>query len=112
MPDLNEALMSNRSGRLFPAALRLLWAVKRRKIHRMRVLLLGILPEYQGRGIDAVLWHWLWDRGQKNGVTWGEASWILEDNAPMCNAAERMGFEHYKTYRLYERAIEAGADAS
>jgi GNAT superfamily N-acetyltransferase len=112
MPDLNEALMSNRSGRLFPAALRLLWAVKRRKIRRMRVLLLGILPEYQGRGIDAVLWHWLWDRGQKNGVTWGEASWILEDNAPMCNAAERMGFEHYKTYRLYERAIEAGADAS
>ena len=35
-----------------------------------------------------------------------------EDNATMCNAAERMGFRHYKTYRLYERAIDAGAGAS
>ena len=112
IPDLNEVLLSNRSGRLFPAVLRLLWAVKRRKIRGMRVLLLGILPEYQGRGIDAVLWHWLWTRGLANGMDRAEASWILEDNAPMCNAAERMGFKHCKTYRLYERAIEPGADAS
>jgi GNAT superfamily N-acetyltransferase len=112
IPDLNQILLSNRSGRLFPAALRLLWAVKRRKIHRMRVLLLGILPAYRGRGIDAVLWHWLWTRGQENGIRWGEASWILEDNAAMCNAAERMGFEHYKTYRLYERAITAAPRVS
>jgi GNAT superfamily N-acetyltransferase len=112
IPDLNEVLISNRSGRLFPAVLRLLWAVKRRKIHRMRVLLLGVVPEYQGRGIDAVLWHWLWTRGLANGIRWAEASWILEDNAPMCNAAERMGFEHYKTYRLYDRAIDPGAGAS
>jgi GNAT superfamily N-acetyltransferase len=105
MPDLNEVLRSNRGGRLFPAVLRLLWAVKRRKIRRMRVLLLGILPEYHGRGIDAVLWHWLWTRAVANGLEWAEASWILEDNAPMCNAAERMGFKHYKTWRLYDRPI-------
>lgn len=112
IPDLNEVLLANRSGRLFPAVLRLLWAVKRRKITRMRVLLLGVLPEYQGRGIDAVLWHWLWTCGLANGAHWAEAGWILEDNATMCNAAERMGFRHYKTYRLYERAIEAGVGAS
>jgi GNAT superfamily N-acetyltransferase len=112
IPDLNGILLPNRSGRLFPTVLRLLWAVRRRKISRMRVLLLGILPEYQGRGIDAVLWHWLWTRGLANGINWAEASWILEDNAPMCNAAERMGFEHYKTYRLYERPIDAGTGSS
>jgi GNAT superfamily N-acetyltransferase len=105
IPDLNEVLRTNRSGRLFPAVIRLLWAVRRRKLRRMRVLLLGILPEYRGRGVDAMLWHWLWSRGLQHGFRWGEASWILEDNTPMRNAAERMGFEHYKTYRLYERPI-------
>lgn len=105
LPDLNEVLRTNRSGRLFPAILRILWAVRRRKIRRLRVLLLGILPEYRGRGVDALLWNWIWTHGLDLGFRWGEASWILEDNAPMCNAAERMGFTHYKTYRLYERPL-------
>jgi len=105
IPDLNEILLSNRMGRLFPTVLRLLWSLKRKKILRARVILLGVLPAYRGRGIDAVLWHWIWTRSSEHGIFWGEASWILEDNTPMCNAAERMGFEHYKTYRLYERAI-------
>ena len=39
IPDLNEILISDRSGRLFPAVLRLLWAVRRRKIRRMRSVL-------------------------------------------------------------------------
>jgi hypothetical protein len=34
---------------------------------------------------------------------WGEASWILEDNAAMANASERMGYRHRKTYRMYDR---------
>jgi GNAT superfamily N-acetyltransferase len=67
--------------------------------------MLGLLPEVRGRGVDAMLWHWIWTRGLAHGFSWGEASWILEDNAPMVNAAERMGFRRYKTYRLYERAL-------
>ncbi len=31
--------------------------------------------------------------------------WVLEDNLPMRNALERMGFERYKTYRVYERLL-------
>jgi GNAT superfamily N-acetyltransferase len=105
IPDLNQFLVRNRSGRLFPVVLRMLWAVRRRKVRRMRILLLGILPEYRGRGVDAMLWQWIFSRGLANGFLRGEAGWILEDNAPMCNAAQRMGFEHSKTFRLYERDI-------
>jgi GNAT superfamily N-acetyltransferase len=104
LPDINEILRRNRSGRLLPVLPRLLWAVRRRRLRRMRVLMLGLLPEVRGRGVDAMLWHWIWTRGLDHGFTWGEASWILEDNAPMVNAALRMGFRRYKTYRLLERA--------
>jgi len=105
MPDLNEILRRNRSGRVFPVALKLIWAARMRRFRRLRVLMLGLLPEVRGRGVDALLWHWIWSRGLAHGFAWGEASWILEDNRPMVNAAERMGFRHYKTYRLYERPL-------
>src|SRR6266853_6299038 len=47
LPDLNVVFRGNRSGRLFPMVLKLLWALKTRKIRRARILLLGVLPEYR-----------------------------------------------------------------
>lgn len=103
LPDLNQALRANPSGRLFPGILSVWWASRR--ITRLRVLLLGILPEWRGRGIDALLYKRIWDEARRLGYDWSEAGWILEDNLPMRNALERMGFEVYKTYRVYERAL-------
>ena len=48
---------------------------------------------------------WSARRDPEDHMTWGEASWILEDNAAMANAAKHMGFRLYKTYRLYDRAL-------
>lgn len=103
--DVNEVLRDHRAGRLFPAALKLLWGVKRRTITRGRILLLGVLPRWRGLGLDAVLYHWLWTRMLANGMRWGEAGWILDDNPAMNQALERLRFRRYKTYRLYERKI-------
>jgi tetratricopeptide (TPR) repeat protein len=53
LPDLNVVFRKNRSGRLFPMILKLLWMLKTRRIRRARILLLGVVPEHQGKGIDA-----------------------------------------------------------
>jgi GNAT superfamily N-acetyltransferase len=103
LPDLNVALRKNPSGRLFPGILKVLWAA--RKIHRLRILLLGALPEWQGKGVDALLYKRVWEEGVRLGYDWGEAGWILEDNLPMVNGLKRMGFEPYKTYRVYDRPL-------
>jgi GNAT superfamily N-acetyltransferase len=105
LPDLNVSLRRNRQGRFLPGAIRLLWDLKTRRIHRMRILLLGILPEYRGKGLDALLYHWLWETGNRLGIHWAEAGWILEDNPAMNTALRKIGFTVYKTYRLYERAL-------
>lgn len=105
IPDLNQILRGNRSGRTFPAALKILWALKRRKIRRARILLLGVLPQFRAKGIDILLWHWIWTRAAEHRIFWGEAGWILEDNPAMNNALQRMSFTHYKTYRMYDRAL-------
>jgi GNAT superfamily N-acetyltransferase len=103
IPDFNVALRANRSGRLVPGIVKVLWASRR--ITRLRVLLLGVLPEWRGRGVDALLYRRIWEDGYARGYRWAEAGWILEDNHAMINGLVRMGFEVYKTYRIYERAI-------
>jgi GNAT superfamily N-acetyltransferase len=103
LPDLNVALRANPSGRLFPGIFKVLWAARR--IDRARVLLLGILPEWRGKGFDALLYRWVWEQALAKGIRWGEAGWILEDNHAMRNGLTRMGFKVYKTYRMYDRAV-------
>jgi hypothetical protein len=103
LPDLNVALRKNPGGRLFPGIVRVLWAA--RKITRLRILLLGLLTPYRKTGADALMYHWIWERGYARGYRWAEAGWILEDNTPMNNALVRIGFQHYKTLRLYDRPL-------
>jgi GNAT superfamily N-acetyltransferase len=103
LPDLNVALKTNPSGRLFPGILKILLAS--RKITRIRVLLLGLLKEYRRTGADALMYQWIWEKGYALGYRWAEAGWILEDNVAMNNALLRTGFRHYKTFRLYDRPL-------
>lgn len=105
LPDLNVVLRGNRSGHLLPVLPKLLWWLKREKIRRARIPLLGILPEYRGKGLDAVLYHWIWTKAAQHGMYWGEAGWILEDNPVMRAGLEKMNFTMYKTYRLYDRPL-------
>jgi hypothetical protein len=103
LPDLNVALKRNPSGRLFPGIVKILWAA--RKITRIRVLLLGLLKEYRMSGADALMYHWIWEKGYALGYRWAEAGWILEDNAAMSNGALGIGFQPYKTLRFYDRPV-------
>jgi GNAT superfamily N-acetyltransferase len=105
LPDLNVVFRTNRSGRLFPVIFRLLWALKMKRIRRARILLLGVVPAYQGKGVDAMLYHWIWTKSAERGIYWGEAGWILEDNPAMNAGLEKMTFRVYKIYRLYDRRL-------
>ncbi len=103
LPDFNVALKHNPSGRLFPGLLKVLWYSRR--IHRVRIALLGAVKEYQGKGIDALLYHRIWTECVARGMPDGEAGWVLEDNAAMVNGLLRLGFRPYKTYRIYDVAL-------
>ena len=100
LPDINQALI-HINGRLFPFGLfKLLYYAKR--IHTVRVLTMGVVPEYQKRGIDVVFYYETFKRGTAKGFTEGELSWVLEANDMMVRAAENMGSKVYKKYRLYD----------
>jgi GNAT superfamily N-acetyltransferase len=104
LPDVNEAVR-HANGRLFPfGLLKILWHA--RHLKRMRLLALGVLPEYRRSGIDALLYHDIFKLGTEKGYRAGEFGWILEDNLAMIKPIERLGARRYKTYRLYEAPVE------
>lgn len=100
LPDINIALKYNKKGRLIPGLFRL-WLHKK-KIDGVRILVLGVLKEYQKSGAAGVLFFETAERALKLGYNWGEASWVLEDNVMMNRNAETMNSVRYKTYRIYE----------
>jgi len=103
LPDYNQAL-KHVNGRLFPLGLIKLWW-RSRKIDCARIMVMGVVHKYQKRGIDAIFYIKTFDVGTARGYTWGEMSWVLEDNEMMIRALEMLGAKAYKTYRIYEMEI-------
>ncbi|UCH09526.1 MAG: hypothetical protein JSU61_09880 [Fidelibacterota bacterium] len=104
LPNINEALIHIPNGRLLPSGLfKLLWY--KRRITSLRAFTLGILKPYRRLGIDAAFYLRTFKIGMSKGYTLGEASWILEDNAPMINALLKIGARKVKTYRIYGRSV-------
>ncbi len=103
LPDLNQAIR-HAEGRLFPfGLLKILWHA--RSIDVCRVITLGLVEAYRGKGIDALLYLETFRRGAERGIAAGEFGWVLEDNEAMRRPLERLGAEVHKRYRLYDRAL-------
>ncbi len=100
LPNLNSILKYNKKGRLIPGLIRLL--LQKNKIDGVRVIVLGVLKEYQKTGAASVLFLETARRAKKLGYKWGEASWVLEDNVMMNRSAEILKGTRDKTYRIYQ----------
>ncbi len=103
MMDYNQIFKSMK-GKLFPFNFIKLYTQKK-KIDWVRIIALGIIPEFQQKGIDGALYFEVLKRAEKNGILRGEASWILEDNKMMVRGAETMNGKIYKKYRIYQIPI-------
>lgn len=92
------------NGRLFPLNFIKLFTQKK-KIKWARILTLGIIPEYQKKGLDTIFYWEIVNRAAEIGIRLGEASWVLEDNDMMNRGLELMNAQRYKTYRIWEASV-------
>jgi hypothetical protein len=106
LPDYNEVLVRNRSGRLLPFGVPLLLWGKRR-IRDMRVMALGVRHSARSRSILALFTHEIMRRGQRYGKNGAEASWLLEDNQLIVKPMRAMGARERMRWRVYERKVRA-----
>jgi len=100
LPDYNEVLkhLNGKIGLL--GALKFLYYSK--KIHKIRVMLLGVKHAFQKKGVEGLLYIETFRRGIRKGYQRSECSWILEENVLMQHGIEAMGGRRYKNYRVYE----------
>ena len=103
MPNYNEVLKVMH-GRVNPITL-VKALIAKRKISSARVITMGVIKEYQGRGIDSVFHYHSYMNGLPKGFFHGEFSWVLENNTMMIRVAEMLDAKIYKTYRIYDKAI-------
>jgi GNAT superfamily N-acetyltransferase len=104
LPNYNEVLKVM-NGRVNPITIIKALAAKRR-ISTSRAIIMGVIKEYQGRGIDTILHYMSYKTGIRKNVNRSEFSWVLETNKMMIRVAEMLGARPYKTYRIYEKPIK------
>jgi hypothetical protein len=110
LTNLNEAI-EDFNGRLNPITLvKLLWRLKIAGVGSTRVPLMGVRKKYRnhplmGAGLAMMAIDTLRENGKRMGKKSAELGWILEDNKPTNNIIRSVGGVHYKTHRIYEKAL-------
>ena len=103
LPDVNEALQ-HLDGKLGPIGLAKFWWFSR-KIKRVSFKILIMVPEFQGRGIEALLTYRMaqaiWNHGYKE----IDMSLTGEENLKSSLFQERIGFKVYRRYRIYQKDL-------
>lgn len=104
LPDLNEALRHFNGSISRLGSLRLAWYVRR--IRTACFKLLGVLPEYRGRGLEARLILEIARNMVRKKYFRMEISLASEKNLDSTRIIQRLGGQVYRQYRIYEREIK------
>jgi GNAT superfamily N-acetyltransferase len=110
-PDLNQ-ILKHLNGRLdIFSMLKFLWLRNRKTMTRAKGLLMGVVPKFQGHGIEsAFIYHLLGVFKRKPHYTEVEFSWVADFNPKMRKIFTSVGSipaKNYITYRyLFDRNKE------
>ena len=110
IPDINE-MTADLNGELFPFGfVKLLWRLRRPKVKRVRVPLMGVTKRLHGTRLAGQIAYTLIEYIRRAcvetyGVKQGEFGWVLEDNQGMMSIAELPGATINHRYRVYRKAL-------
>ncbi|MDX1357568.1 MAG: hypothetical protein R3232_01930, partial [Clostridia bacterium] len=102
-PDYNQVFIKM-NGTLLPFGIfKLLYY--RKKITWIRIFMQFVIPEYQGRAVNAAIFYNYMKNAERKGLTDAEGSTVGEENAQALRVLEAAGGDRYKTYRMYKLDI-------
>ena len=108
LPSLSEALQKCKKGRLFPFGwFHLLRAIKFHKTKIVDLLLMGVLPEYRMKGVNALIFADLIPRYQAYGFEWGETQVEMETNTNVQSQWETLNPVMHKRRNCYKKVLNA-----
>jgi GNAT superfamily N-acetyltransferase len=102
LPDVNS-LLKGLNGRMFPFGfIKILSGIPR--LRRYRMFALGVIPEYQGKAIDSLIYRAMYETLYTPDL-WMEINYVLDDNWPMVNAIKKLGATPLRRYRVFSKPI-------
>ncbi len=110
IPDINE-LIADLDGRLLPFGwARLLWRLRKPRVRRVRVPLMGVASKLHNSRVATQLAFMLIEYIRRAavanyGASEGEFGWILEDNKGMVSIAQLPGARVNHRYRIFEKSL-------
>ena len=102
-PDVNEALQKANGNLDLLGTIR--FFIKLPRIKRVSFKMLMILPEFQGRGIEALLIYEIAKRIWQRKFREVDMSLAGEENIKSNRFTDHLGFKVYLRYRIYEKSI-------
>ena len=110
IPDINE-LTRDLNGELFPFNfIKLLWRLRKPRIRRLRVPLMGVAKKLHGSRLASQLAFMMIEHIRryavaKHGAKRAEVGWILDDNQGMIAIAEVIEGKINREYRIYSKDL-------
>ncbi len=106
LPDYNFVL-KKMNGKINPLTIAKALYYKN-KIPRLRVITMGVIKEFQSRGIDTVFYQKSYQKAYDYFPRFktAEFSWVLETNTMMNRVAKSIGGKVHKRYRIYDKKID------
>ncbi len=103
IPDLNQIFQRLKNGKLnLLKSIKIIWLKKRRTISRCRVIVLGVIPKYQNRGIESgIFWHLKKVMLRKHWYNDMEMSWVGDFNPKMNALFKSFGAAKTNTHITY-----------
>jgi hypothetical protein len=72
---------------------------------KMDLMLGGVKPEHQGKGLEVLMGLKLWESARNASYKSVEVHLVLETNAPMQAQMKRLGARPHKRFRIYQKSL-------
>lgn len=106
IPSLSKALQKCYRGRLYPFGWwHVIRALKFHKTNIVDLMMIGVLPEYRNKGVNALMFYDLIPWYNKYGIEWGESQVEMETNENVQSQWQYFHTEMHKRRRCYVKKI-------
>lgn len=105
-PSLSKAQRKLKNGKLLPFGwIGMLDAIKWHHADTVDMLLIGVLPEYRGKGANALIFNDLIQQYNRYGFKWAEAMPQMETNDHMLGQWQYLEANYHRRLRSYKKMI-------
>ena len=109
-PDINQVFRKLKNGKLHIINILKMIYYRKRAVTRARLLLSGVIPEYQRTGVVAAIYLMLTESMRSMGMTELELSWVGDYNLTVNRMYTQFGATKAKTHITYRYLFDRNAE--